>query len=123
MVNNLNPNNLTFLFSAFNEEKLCSTFLVFEWLIFSEYFFHKHKYFLFYHNKILSKLLFSYFRWFHGHITGREAEKLILDKGKNGSFLVRESQSQPGDLVLSVRTDDKVTHVKIRYQVCKIQYM
>lgn len=42
---------------------------------------------------------------------------MILDKGKNGSFLVRESQSEPGHLVLSVRTEDKVTHVKIRCQV------
>lgn len=42
-----------------------------------------------------------------------------MDKGKNGSFLVRESQSKPGDFVLSVRTDDKVTHVMIRYQVIK----
>ncbi|XP_063903249.1 tyrosine-protein phosphatase corkscrew isoform X3 [Zophobas morio] len=53
--------------------------------------------------------------WFHGHLSGKEAEKLILDRGKNGSFLVRESQSAPGDFVLSVRTDDKVTHVMIRY--------
>ncbi|VEN59878.1 unnamed protein product [Callosobruchus maculatus] len=56
---------------------------------------------------------FSY-KWFHGHLSGKEAEKLILDRGKNGSFLVRESQSKPGDFVLSVRTDDKVTHVMIR---------
>ncbi|KRT81496.1 hypothetical protein AMK59_5764, partial [Oryctes borbonicus] len=55
-----------------------------------------------------------FFKWFHGHLSGKEAEKLILDKGKNGSFLVRESQSKPGDFVLSVRTDDKVTHVMIR---------
>ncbi|BET02499.1 Tyrosine-protein phosphatase [Nesidiocoris tenuis] len=55
-------------------------------------------------------------RWFHGHLSGKEAEKLILEKGKNGSFLVRESQSKPGDFVLSVRTDDKVTHVMIRCQ-------
>lgn len=41
----------------------------------------------------------------------------MLEKGKNGSFLVRESQSKPGDYVLSVRTEDKVTHVMIRYQV------
>lgn len=47
-------------------------------------------------------------------MSGKEAEKLILDRGKNGSFLVRESQSKPGDFVLSVRTDDKVTHVMIR---------
>ncbi|XP_018912319.1 tyrosine-protein phosphatase non-receptor type 11 isoform X2 [Bemisia tabaci] len=53
-------------------------------------------------------------QWFHGHLSGKEAEQLILDKGKNGSFLVRESQSKPGDYVLCVRTDDKVTHVMIR---------
>lgn len=41
----------------------------------------------------------------------------MLERGKNGSFLVRESQSKPGDFVLSVRTDDRVTHVIIRCQV------
>ncbi|XP_067118620.1 tyrosine-protein phosphatase non-receptor type 11-like [Centruroides vittatus] len=55
-------------------------------------------------------------RWFHGPLSGKEAERLVIDKGKNGSFLVRESQSKPGDYVLSVRTDDKVTHVMIRCQ-------
>jgi len=53
-------------------------------------------------------------RWFHGHLTGREAEKVLLEKGKNGSFLVRESQGHPGNYVLSVRSEDKVTHVMIR---------
>lgn len=53
-------------------------------------------------------------RWFHGNLSGKEAEKIILERGKNGSFLVRESQSKPGDYVLTVRTDDKVTHVMIR---------
>ncbi|KAG7280119.1 hypothetical protein CRUP_003746 [Coryphaenoides rupestris] len=48
-------------------------------------------------------------RWFHGHLSGREAEKLLTEKGKNGSFLVRESQSHPGDFVLSVRTGDDKT--------------
>jgi len=41
----------------------------------------------------------------------------MKDRGKNGSFLVRESQSKPGDFVLSVRTDERVTHVMIRSQV------
>lgn len=54
-------------------------------------------------------------RWFHGNLSGKEAERLILERGKNGSFLVRESQSKPGDFVLSVRTEDKVTHVIIRW--------
>ncbi|KAJ0036623.1 hypothetical protein NQD34_005300 [Periophthalmus magnuspinnatus] len=53
------------------------------------------------------------------------AQKLLTEKGKAGSFLVRESQSKPGDFVLSVLTNEekhdndrktKVTHVMIRYQ-------
>uniref|UniRef100_A0A8C6P1F2 protein-tyrosine-phosphatase n=1 Tax=Nothobranchius furzeri TaxID=105023 RepID=A0A8C6P1F2_NOTFU len=65
-------------------------------------------------------------RWYHGHLSGKDAEKLLTDKGKAGSFLVRESQSQPGDFVLSVLTNEekhdnvdrktKVTHVMIRCQ-------
>lgn len=62
-------------------------------------------------------IYFFIFSWFHGPLSGKEAERILMDKGKNGSFLVRESQSKPGDFVLSVRTDDKVTHVMIRYQV------
>lgn len=50
-------------------------------------------------------------------MSAKEAEGLMLERGKNGSFLVRESQSKPGDFVLSVRTDDRVTHVMIRFQV------
>lgn len=50
-------------------------------------------------------------------MSAKEAERLMLERGKNGSFLVRESQSKPGDFVLSVRTDDRVTHVMIRFQV------
>ena len=42
-------------------------------------------------------------RWFHGAMSSREAETMMLDKGKNGSFMVRESQSRPGDFVLTVR--------------------
>ncbi len=66
-------------------------------------------------------------RWYHGHLSGKDAEKLLTEKGKSGSFLVRESQSKPGDFVLSVLTNEekhenvdrktKVTHVMIRYQV------
>ena len=52
-------------------------------------------------------------RWFHGHISGAEADKL-LQKGRNGSFLVRESRRDPGNYVLTVRTDDRMSHVKIR---------
>ncbi|XP_041973227.1 tyrosine-protein phosphatase non-receptor type 11-like [Aricia agestis] len=55
-------------------------------------------------------------RWYHGQLTAKEAERIMLENGKNGSFLVRESQRQPGDFVLSVRTREKVTHIIIRRQ-------
>ncbi|XP_067873164.1 tyrosine-protein phosphatase non-receptor type 11b isoform X5 [Heterodontus francisci] len=65
-------------------------------------------------------------RWYHGHLSGKDAEKLLTDKGKPGSFLVRGSLSKPGDFVLSVLTNEekvengdrkpRVTHVMIRYQ-------
>ncbi|XP_049532138.1 tyrosine-protein phosphatase non-receptor type 11 isoform X1 [Anopheles darlingi] len=63
--------------------------------------------------ELRSTLLF--YPWFHGNLSAKEAEKLILERGKNGSFLVRESQSKLSDFVLSVRADDKVTHVMIRW--------
>ncbi|OQR73621.1 tyrosine-protein phosphatase non-receptor type 11-like [Tropilaelaps mercedesae] len=50
----------------------------------------------------------------NGEVIGRDAERLLLDKARNGGFLVRESQSKPGDYVLSVRTEDKVTHFIVR---------
>lgn len=53
-------------------------------------------------------------RWYHGQLTAKEAERMMLENGRNGSFLVRESQRQPGDFVLSVRMRDRVTHVIIR---------
>lgn len=64
-------------------------------------------------------------RWYHGHLSGKEAEKLLMQKGRPGSFLVRESQSKPGDFVLSVLTQQldradrqaRVTHVMIHFQV------
>eukprot|EP00096_Caligus_rogercresseyi_P011039 TRINITY_DN4221_c0_g1_i1.p1 TRINITY_DN4221_c0_g1~~TRINITY_DN4221_c0_g1_i1.p1 ORF type:complete len:613 (-),score=174.74 TRINITY_DN4221_c0_g1_i1:83-1921(-) len=56
-------------------------------------------------------------RWFHGNLQGREAEELLLDSGgRNGSFLVRESQSKPGEYVVSARSENKVTHVMIHYR-------
>ena len=36
-------------------------------------------------------------------MSGKEAERMMLDEGKNGSFLVRESRTKPGDFVLTIR--------------------
>ncbi|CAG4942541.1 unnamed protein product [Colias eurytheme] len=65
--------------------------------------------------KELSKA-FMLKKWFHGVMSAKEAESLIMEKGKNGSFLVRESQTHPGEYVLSVRVRGRVSHVMIRKQ-------
>lgn len=63
-------------------------------------------------------------RWYHGHLSGQNAEKLLCAREESGTFLVRESLSKPGDFVLSVLTDEKskaggkrVSHIKIMCQV------
>eukprot|EP00053_Salpingoeca_punica_P007464 m.68116 g.68116 ORF g.68116 m.68116 type:complete len:529 (+) comp14162_c1_seq1:62-1648(+) len=55
-------------------------------------------------------------RWFHGPLSGKESEQLLKEQGQDGSFLVRASQSKPGDFALSVRCGDRVTHIIIRSQ-------
>ena len=47
--------------------------------------------------------VFTVRRWFHAHITGQLAEELLVNKGQDGSFLCRPSQTNPGDFTLSVR--------------------
>uniref|UniRef100_A0A672GIU0 protein-tyrosine-phosphatase n=1 Tax=Salarias fasciatus TaxID=181472 RepID=A0A672GIU0_SALFA len=62
-------------------------------------------------------------RWYHGHLSGPNAEKLLAARDESGTFLVRESLSKPGDFVLSVLTDERtktggrrVSHIKIMCQ-------
>ncbi|XP_025914149.1 SH2 domain-containing protein 1B isoform X2 [Apteryx rowi] len=42
------------------------------------------------------------FPFFHGKITRRTCEELLTKKGKNGSYLIRESESIAGALCLCV---------------------
>ncbi|XP_040217133.1 tyrosine-protein phosphatase non-receptor type 6 [Rana temporaria] len=72
-------------------------------------------------------------RWYHGYLSGPDAEKLLQEKGEPWTFLVRESRSNPGDFVTSVLTADmkdgkpRVTHIKImcegeRYTLGDVKY-
>uniref|UniRef100_A0A1A9W0Q5 protein-tyrosine-phosphatase n=1 Tax=Glossina brevipalpis TaxID=37001 RepID=A0A1A9W0Q5_9MUSC len=55
-------------------------------------------------------------KWYHANIPVKECEKLLLNRGKTGSFLVRQSQSKSGDYTLSVRINDDVRHFTIHWQ-------
>ncbi|XP_076068480.1 tyrosine-protein kinase Abl isoform X2 [Oratosquilla oratoria] len=50
--------------------------------------------------------------WYHGPISRNTAEYL-LSSGINGSFLVRESESSPGQRSISLRFDGRVYHYRI----------
>lgn len=57
-------------------------------------------------------------RYYHGAISGTDATNLLLEKAKPGSYLVRESRSDPQNYVLCVRCENnKIVHLIISYMV------
>jgi len=56
-----------------------------------------------------------YFSWFFGAIKRIDAEKQLMQSfNQCGSYLIRESETTPGDFSLSIRDTEKVRHYKIR---------
>ncbi|XP_033118497.1 growth factor receptor-bound protein 2-like [Anneissia japonica] len=52
--------------------------------------------------------------WYYGKIPRSKAEEILgADQFVNGHFLVRESESSPGEFSLSVKYGDKVQHFKV----------
>ncbi|XP_060090527.1 SH2 domain-containing protein 1B [Heteronotia binoei] len=51
--------------------------------------------------------------YFHGNITKKNCEELLIQKGKNGSFLLRDSQSISGVLCLCVLYEQLVYTYRI----------
>nr|XP_002733964.1 PREDICTED: tyrosine-protein kinase ABL1 [Saccoglossus kowalevskii] len=50
--------------------------------------------------------------WYHGRIS-RNAAEYLLSSGIDGSFLVRDSESSPGQLSISLRYEGRVYHYRI----------
>ncbi|KAL4623313.1 tyrosine-protein kinase ABL1-like isoform X1 [Arapaima gigas] len=50
--------------------------------------------------------------WYHGPVS-RSAAEYLLSSGINGSFLVRESESSPGQRSISLRYEGRVYHYRI----------
>eukprot|EP00039_Didymoeca_costata_P022392 m.4383 g.4383 ORF g.4383 m.4383 type:complete len:438 (+) comp2971_c0_seq1:119-1432(+) len=51
--------------------------------------------------------------WYHESISRREAELLLYQRGRKGSFLVRPSQETQGQFSVSVNGGDRVKHFRI----------
>ncbi|XP_067123975.1 growth factor receptor-bound protein 2-like isoform X2 [Centruroides vittatus] len=51
-------------------------------------------------------------KWYHGRIARADAESLLMNKHE-GAFLVRVSESSPGDFSLSVKCGEGIQHFKV----------
>uniref|UniRef100_A0A8C6Y519 GRB2-related adapter protein n=1 Tax=Naja naja TaxID=35670 RepID=A0A8C6Y519_NAJNA len=51
--------------------------------------------------------------WYSGKISRQGAEKALLKRRFRGTFLIRESESSPGDFSISVSYGDQVLHFKV----------
>lgn len=59
--------------------------------------------------------MFSFDSWFFGKIKRADAEKKLLSPGSpSGTFLVRDSETMPGNYSLSIRDGESVRHYRIR---------
>jgi tyrosine-protein phosphatase non-receptor type 11 len=57
----------------------------------------------------------KFFRYYHGSISHAQVVSLLNKCEKNGSFLVRDSETIPGDYVICIKTMDNITNIKIKY--------
>ncbi|KAL5253947.1 hypothetical protein ACHWQZ_G013645 [Mnemiopsis leidyi] len=51
--------------------------------------------------------------WWYGRTSRAEAERILKTEGGDGSFLVRDSEANPGDFSVSVKYGDAVQHYKV----------
>ena len=62
-------------------------------------------------------MVFHFCRWFFEKIDKNLAERMLLHESNQcGSFLVRESETIPGDFSLSIRSESAVSHYRIRQE-------
>jgi len=56
---------------------------------------------------------FSAKEWYHGTLTRQECESTLRRYAQDGEYLVRNSESKPGDFSLSMKAPDRIKHFKI----------
>lgn len=59
--------------------------------------------------------------WYHGNIT-RAAAEVALSSGINGSFLIRGSESKPGQYSISLRYNGRMYHYRISQDTVSEEY-
>ena len=65
----------------------------------------------------------SHFAWYHKVMTRERAEEILLSSSnEEGSYLVRKSETLPGQYALSVRVGMKVSNFKVYHQASEDKY-
>ncbi|XP_072252832.1 cytoplasmic protein NCK2a isoform X1 [Leuresthes tenuis] len=52
--------------------------------------------------------------WYYGNITRHQAECVLNEKGEEGNFLIRDSESSPNDFSVSLKAAGKNKHFKVK---------
>ncbi|KAM9344262.1 cytoplasmic protein NCK2a [Pholidichthys leucotaenia] len=52
--------------------------------------------------------------WYYGNITRHQAECILNEKGEEGDFLIRDSESSPSDFSISLKAVGKNKHFKVQ---------
>uniref|UniRef100_A0A1A8J268 Cytoplasmic protein n=1 Tax=Nothobranchius kuhntae TaxID=321403 RepID=A0A1A8J268_NOTKU len=52
--------------------------------------------------------------WYYGDITRQQAECLLNERGEQGDFLIRDSESSPSDFSVSLKAAGKNKHFKVQ---------
>uniref|UniRef100_A0A8C4QTX9 NCK adaptor protein 2 n=1 Tax=Eptatretus burgeri TaxID=7764 RepID=A0A8C4QTX9_EPTBU len=54
--------------------------------------------------------------WYHGRMSRQQAEALLNERGQDGDFIVRDSESSPNDFSISLKASRKNKHFKVQSQ-------
>lgn len=52
--------------------------------------------------------------WYYGNITRHQAESILNERGEEGDFLIRDSESSPSDFSVSLKAVGKNKHFKVQ---------
>lgn len=52
--------------------------------------------------------------WYYGNVTRHQAECILNEKGEEGDFLIRDSESSPSDFSISLKAAGKNKHFKVQ---------
>ncbi|XP_075895911.1 cytoplasmic protein NCK2a [Nelusetta ayraudi] len=52
--------------------------------------------------------------WYYGNVTRHQAECILNERGNDGDFLIRDSESSPSDFSVSLKSSGKNKHFKVQ---------